>query len=215
MTRLMRVTGLSAGLGGLAWTIGCFVHNSLPQGCIEDVCEGPPAVPMRGGSTTAVALFLVAGVMLAISAIGMLLLVRRVGGLGPIGAAALSAGGLGCALLIVAGIISGFVDNDWGGMPALVVPGVVLLAVGAALLGWVALRVNLLPMWVWLTLVGTALLLPFANEQTSRILLAVPFGTAWVVAGVVLALPRASRGRNASQLLPPEATRSPYGWEGG
>ena len=151
---------------------------------------------MRGDSTTAVALFLVAGVMLAISAIGMLLLARRVGGLGPIGAAALSAGGLGCALLIVAGIISGFVDNDWGGMPALVVPGVVLLAVGAALLGWVALRVNLLPMWVSLTLVGTALLLPFANEQTSRILLAVPFGAAWVVAGVVLALPRASPGRS-------------------
>ena len=171
-------------------------------------------MPLRGNSTAAVALFLVAGVMIAISAIGMLLLARRVGGLGRLGVAALSAGGLGSALLLLAGVVSGFVDNDWGGMPAVVVPGVVLLTVGAVLLGWVVLRANLLPVWVALALVGTALLLPFANEQTSRILLAVPFGAAWVAAGVALALPRAWRGSNASRLLPPEATRSPYGWEG-
>lgn len=186
MTRLMRFTGICSGLGGLAWTMGCFVHNSLPQGCIGDACEGPQAVPMRGDSSATLALFLVAGVMLAISAVGMLLLGRRVGGLGPIGTAALLAGGLGWALLLVAGMASGFVDNDWNGMPALVVPGVVLLAVGAALLGWLALRANLLPRRVGLLLVGATLLLPLANEQTSRILFAVPFGVAWVVAGVVL-----------------------------
>jgi hypothetical protein len=32
----------------------------------------------------------------------------------------------------------------------------------------------------------TALLLPFSNEQTSRILLAIPFGLAWVAAGIAL-----------------------------
>jgi hypothetical protein len=186
MTRLMRFTGICSGLGGLAWTMGCFVHNSLPQGCIGDACEGLEAVPMRGDSSAALALFLVAGVMLATSAIGMFLLARRIGGLGPIGAAALLSGGLGWALLLVSGMVSGFVDNDWSGMPALVVPGAVLLAVGAALLGWLVLRVNLLPRRVGLLLVGAALLLPFANEQTYRILLAVPFGVAWVVAGVVL-----------------------------
>lgn len=55
---------------------------------------GPQAVPMRGESSAAVALVLVAGVMLAISAVGMLLLARRVGGLGPIGTAAWAVAGV-------------------------------------------------------------------------------------------------------------------------
>jgi hypothetical protein len=35
-------------------------------------------------------------------------------------------------------------------------------------------------------MMATAILLPFANEQTSRILLAVPFGVAWAVFGLSL-----------------------------
>ena len=184
--RLIRVAGVSSAIGGIAWTLACFVHNSLPQGCIGDACEGPGAAPLRGSSPVATTLLTVAGLMLAVSGVSLVLLVRRVSGLGRSGLVALLVGGAGCALLLAAGIVSA-VDGDWNGMPGLVVPGVLLLAVGAALLGWVVLRSRLLPPWLALLLLATALLLPFANEQTSRILLAVPFGLAWFVAGTTLA----------------------------
>lgn len=124
--------------------------------------------------------------MLVVSGLGMLMLTRRVGALGRLGILGMLTGGLGCVLLAAAVIISGFINSEWNGMPGLVVPGVLLLAVGAFLLVWVVYRVRLLPNWVALLLLGTALLVPFANEQTSRILLAVPFGVAWLVAGVTL-----------------------------
>ena len=124
--------------------------------------------------------------MLAVSGVGLLLLTRRHGGLGRTGLVAVLIGGLGGALLLAAGIVSGFINGDWSGMPGLVVPGVVLVAVGAALLGWVVFRTRLLPTWSALLLLCTALLLPLVNEQTSRILLAVPFGVAWFIAGVTL-----------------------------
>ncbi len=158
------------------------MHDSLPQGCIDEGCDG---AAMRGSSPTSDALFVVAGLMLAISSLCLLLLARRAGGLGRLGAVAGDAGAVGLVLLAAAAIVSA-VDNGWNGMPALVVPGVVLLAVALVLLAWVALRARLLPMWVSLPLLATALVLPFANEQTSRILIAVPFGVVWCVAGAVL-----------------------------
>lgn len=178
---------MSSGIGGIAWTLGCFVHNSLPQGCIDDACEGAQALPLRGSSPVAEALFAVAGVMLAVSGVGLMMLARRLGGLGRTGLVAVLVGGLGCVLLLSAAIVSGFVDNDWNGMPGLVVPGVLFVAVGAILLGWVVFRTKVLPAWLALLLLCTALLLPFANEQTSRVLFAVPFGLAWFVTGVTLA----------------------------
>ena len=48
------------------------------------------------------------------------------------------------------------------------------------------LKAGVLPRVVAVVLIATALLLPFANEQTSRILLAIPFGLAWVAAGIAL-----------------------------
>jgi hypothetical protein len=196
---LTGVTGISSAIGGTAWTLGCFVHNSLPQGCIADACEGPHALPMRGSSPVAVAFFTVAGVMLAVSGVGLLVLTRRHGGRGRAALVAVLAGGLGGALLLAAGIVSWFVDSDWSGMPALVVPGVVLVAVGAALLGWIVLRARLLPTPLALLLLFSALLLPLANEQTSRILLAVPFGVAWFVAGVTVGAHRTSVGVRAAR----------------
>ena len=44
----------------------------------------------------------------------------------------------------------------------------------------------MLPTWVAALMLVTVVLLPFSNEQTSRILLAVPFGLAWMLAGAVL-----------------------------
>lgn len=185
MGRLGRVTGICSLVGGAAWIAACFVHNSLPQGCIDEGCTD--GAVMRGSSPTAGALLVVAGLMLAVSCLGLLVLARtaRGGHLGRPGTLAGWAGAAGLLLLGAAGLVSA-VDSNWEGMPGLVVPGVLLLALGLALLAWVVFRAGVLPTWLCALLLATVLVLPFANEQTSRILLAVPFGVAWMVTGAVV-----------------------------
>jgi hypothetical protein len=176
------VTGVCSAIGGASWVVVCFVHNSLPQGCIGDGCS---ARPMRGSSTLDTVLFDLAGVLLAITGIGLLFLAHRTRRLGRLGAVAGGTAALGLLLLAGAAVMS-TVDNDWEGMPGLVIPGIGLLAVGLVLVTVVVLRARVVPTWLGCLLVATALLLPFANEQTSRILLAVPFGLVWLALGVVL-----------------------------
>jgi len=146
---------------------------------------------MRGSSPAEVALLVMAGLLLAVSSLGLLVLARtaRGGDLGRPGAASGVAGGAGLLLLGAAGIVAAF-DGNWSGMPGLVVPGVLFLALGLALLAWVVFRAGVLPTWLCALLLAAVLVLPFANEQTSRILLAVPFGLAWMVTGVVVAARR-------------------------
>jgi hypothetical protein len=140
---------------------------------------------MRGSSPVASTLFVVAGLMLALSGIGLLVLAHQRRRLGRLGALAGTAAALGLLLLAAAALVSA-VDNDWNGMPGLVIPGIVLLAVGLVLVAAVVLRARVVTTWMGALLLGTAVLLPFANEQTSRILLAVPFGVAWLTLGLAL-----------------------------
>ena len=181
--RTTRITGLASLVGGAAWTAGCVVHNTLPQGCIDQGCVGHA---MRGSSPAADALFVLAGLMLAVSGGGLLLLARARSGLGRAGTAGAAAGAIGCLLLASAFVVSVFIDNNWNGMPGLVVPGVALVAIGLVLVAVAVLRAGVLPTWSAVLLLVSAVVLPFANEQTSRILLAVPFGLCWMVAGAVL-----------------------------
>ena len=185
------VTGVCSAIGGIAWVAACFVHNSLPQGCIGDQCGGGNA--MRGSSPVDTTLFVVAGLMLASSGMGLLVLAHRRAGSGRLGVLAGISAGLGLVLLAAAGVVS-IVDNNWNGMPGLVIPGVLLLVLGLVLVAAVVLRAHVVPVWVAALLLGTALLLLFANEQTSRILLAVPFGIAWLTMGVVLLRTPAGQG---------------------
>lgn len=176
------VTGICSALGGAAWAAACLVHDQQPSGCIGDGCLGHT---MRDAAFADAALAVVAGVLLAVSCLGWLLLARPTGGFGRAGTAAAATGGTGLALLAGAGVAM-TVDGNWDGMPALVVPGVVLLAAGVVLVAWLVLRAGLLPTGLAVLLLSTAVLLPFSNEQTSRVLLAVPFGLAWLAAGVSL-----------------------------
>ena len=182
MVDVRTVTGGTSLLGGAAWVGMCFVQNTLPQGCIGDECLERP---MRGSSDLASLLSVVAGVLLAASVAGFVVMSRRRGQWGRssrLGVAAVAAGFL---FLLAAGVMT-VVDGNWEGMPGLVVPGVLLLAIGLLLVAWMVLRARVLPTWVAMLMLVTVLLLPFSNEQTSRILLAVPFGLAWMLAGAVL-----------------------------
>jgi hypothetical protein len=67
-----------------------------------------------------------------------------------------------------------------------VVPGVALLALGLVLVAVVVIRARVLPTALSVLLLAGVLTLPFANEQTSRILLAVPFALTWLGAGLLL-----------------------------
>jgi hypothetical protein len=184
MVELARLTGACSAVGGAALTAACLVHNSLPQGCIDAGCADRV---MRGSSPADVLLFAFAGLMLAVSGVGLLLLTRRKrGGRGAMVATAGTAGAAGLVLLLAAGVVSTFVDNDWEGMPGLVVPGVALLALGLVLVAVVVIRARVLPTALSVLLLAGVLALPFANEQTSRILLAVPFALTWLGAGLLL-----------------------------
>jgi hypothetical protein len=177
-----RLTGVVSALGGAAWVAACLVHNTLPQGCIGDQCDH---ATMRGSTPVATTLFVAAGLLLVASGLGLFIEARRRARLGRPGAAAVVTGALGLLLLAAATVVS-TVDNDWAGMPGLVLPGIILLAVGLVLVAVVVLRARVVPVWVAALLLATAVLVPFANEQTSRILLAVPFGLAWLVLGLTL-----------------------------
>lgn len=191
MHRITVVTGTCSVLGGAAWTVACFAQNTLPQGCIGDGCD---TRPMRGSSVTATAVGTVGFVCLAVAAVGLLLLSREGATLGGAARAGLVTGAAGMGLLVVAQVVS-WLANDWEGMPGLVVPGVVLLVAGFAILAWTVLRSGVLPRWLAVLLLATAVLMLGANEQTTRILLAVPFGLTWVLVGAVLL----RRGRAAEQ----------------
>jgi hypothetical protein len=189
--RVRTLVGACSAIGGGAWVAACFVHNSLPQGCIDEQCGDRP---MRGATPLDSTLFGVAGVMLAASGIGLLLLAGRSRPLGRLGALAGTTAAVGLLLLAAAGVVSA-VDNEWNGMPGLVIPGILLLAVGLVLVAAIVLRARIVPAALAALLLVSALLLPFANEQTSRILLAVPFGLVWLALGVTLLRDRSRLGQ--------------------
>jgi hypothetical protein len=69
-------------------------------------------------------------------------------------------------------------DGDYPLMPYFVIPGVLALVVGFVLLGLAVLRATVL------LIVGTLAMLGF-NDQNAQVLMAIPFGIAWVAAGYV------------------------------
>jgi hypothetical protein len=195
-SRVAVVSGTCAVVGGLAWAVACVVHASQPQGCVGSECAG---TSMRESTATTAALVAVAGLMMVVSGVGLLLLVRRRGPLPRTARIGAGTAALGLALLASALTIQAlFFDGDFPWMPGFVAPGVLALAVGLVLVGWAVMRSGVVPRWAGVSLVVGAALLVAANEQTSSILLAVPFGLAWVATGAVLLVQRSPRGETAA-----------------
>jgi hypothetical protein len=71
-------------------------------------------------------------------------------------------------------------------MPYFFIPGGLALVAGFMLLGLAILRARVLPRWTaGLLIVGALAMLGF-NDQTAQVLLAIPFGVAWVAVGYAL-----------------------------
>jgi hypothetical protein len=85
--------------------------------------------------------------------------------------------------LVIARYFPVYAENA---MPAFVIPGIVLLAVGVVMIAVVILRSRVLPRWAGIPLLIGAAFLLLANEQTAAVLLVVPLGIAWALVGIAL-----------------------------
>lgn len=183
-TRLTQVAGACAAVGGSAWTAASIMHAAQPRGCVGSECD---YLPMRSASTGTAVLVALAAVMMIAWGTSLLLLVRRRSELGRAGVVGAVACGLGIgALALAAGVQALLYDGDFPWMPAFVGPGVAALVVGLALVAWTVLRSRVVPTWAGIGLLIGAVLLLGTNEQTAAVLLAVPFGVAWLATGAAL-----------------------------
>ena len=134
---------------------------------------------MREATTATSWLLVVAAAALLAFLLALIALLARTDRLGWTGIAGATACVLGLALLAVVSV-SPLRDQL---RPA---PFMATTAVGLALLGWTVLRSGVVPSWAGLFLLVGVLLLAGVSEQTSRVLLALPFGVAWLATGLVL-----------------------------
>ncbi len=174
--RIAQVAGASALVGGLAWVVAIVVHALQPQGCVGDECLVSPQREATSGTSW---LMVLAAVALVAFLTALLALLARTGELGWTGVAGVAACVSGIAALAVMALPT-LRDQT---RP---LPGLVAVAVGLALVGWTVLRSNVVPTWTGIGLLAGVLLLAGVSEQNSRVLLALPFGIAWLITGVVL-----------------------------
>jgi hypothetical protein len=174
--RLARSAGAVAVIGGAAWVVAIILHSLQPRGCIGDECLDRP---MREGTAATSWLMLLAAAALVAFLVALLALLGRSGNLGWTGIAGLVLCVLGLGGLALATLPQ--VRDQWRPLPMMVA-----IAVGLALLAWTVLRSGLMPTWAAVALLIGFLLLGGVSEQTARVLLALPFGMAWLVTGIAM-----------------------------
>ena len=180
----VRWCGLGAILGGALWVIVNIIHASKPRGCIAEECA---LRPMRETGALEGILALLSLMLFVAGAGGLVVLARRSGRFGRMGNAGVVIGAFGVALLVIAGLIQAlFFGGDFPLMPGFVIPGVLAVVVGFAVLGIAVLRAGVLPRLVAMLFIVGALAMLGINEQTWRTLMALPLGVAWVAVVYVL-----------------------------
>ena len=178
---LFRLSGWSCVVGGTALIAQTLLHASLPEGCVGSGC----ARDLRGTAAGEGPLAIISAVLLTTATVSLVVLARRRRPLGEVGVAAIvtAAGALG---LGAAAALMAAVDDDFSGMPLLVLPGLVLVVTTGMLVAVLVLLAQLIPTWLAVGMVASASLLLLENEQTALVLFAVPFSTMCVVLGLNL-----------------------------
>jgi len=181
-------SGLAAVLGGVLWIAQNVALAFAPEGCIAAECD-LPGRSYREASSGLVVLGLAAVLLIAGGFVGVVRLARRAGRFRRLGHTGLGLSITGVALIAFAIVIQLIVFGGERGFqlwPWFVVPGGLALVLGCLLLGIAILRAQVLPRWVAvLLIIGVLAMLGF-NDQNERVLLAVPFGLAWIAVGYVL-----------------------------
>ncbi len=185
-SRVVQWSGPLLMLGGALWVAWAIVHALQPMGCVADECD-LPGRSMRQGSPLGSALTIASVLALAAGIFGLVRHARALGRFGRIGSVGLVASGTGVVTVTIASLVQSiFFNNDFWAMPYFVIPAALALVIGCVLLGVAILRSGVLPRWAAaLLIIGTLALLGM-NEQNTQVLLAIPFGVAWVAVGYVL-----------------------------
>jgi len=181
MDGLVRGSAVASVTGGLLLIAACVYRSTLPRGCIDEECL---TQPQRGDTPLGTLLATAAALLLVAAGIGLIVQLLRSKRLGRLGGIGLVLAGLGVVSLVAGGVAAGIYGPDFAAMPAFVLPGVGLIALGIVVLAVALLRSRYLPAWASATLLVGGALLILVNEQTARVLFAVPFGLAWVIVGV-------------------------------
>lgn len=200
MTKFIRWSGAAAISGGALLVAGTVIHALEPRGCVGAECASRP---MRESGALEGVLVLVGALLVLAGVTGLVLLSRDTGRFGRAGRTGVQVGVAGLVVLLMAGLAQGLVFGvDFALMPYLVWPAMLAVVVGFALLGIEVMRARVLPGWAGALLILGSLGLTAANEQTSLVLLAIPFAVAWMAVGYVL-WSRGSRPAATPALTPP------------
>ena len=194
--RFTRWSGAAAVIGGALWIVFAILAMGEPRGCVGDECLVRLHRDLSGLEP-----LLQAGALLILAGFaGVTVLARGAGASAGLLRAARAAVGGGSAL-VVAGILA---QAIWSWEPswlALVVPGLAACTIGFALTGLALIRSKAAPLPLGALLLVASVALFAANDQDARVLLLIPFGTAWTLLGAALIAPARS-----PRLAPARAT---------
>lgn len=184
LTWLTGSTAVCALAGGVAWAGAAVVHSLQPAGCVEGSCGATAAT--RGSTPLTEVLLLLAAALLVAGLGGLWRLAHRRRAADRVDRVAALLVGVGAALLLAGVVTSATVGGGRPGTSVLVVPGLLAVMAGLAVVAAIVWRARVLPAALSVSLLFAALLLRLADDQTSAILLAVPFGVVWAAVGLVL-----------------------------
>lgn len=118
-----------------------------------------------------------AALFILIGLAGLVMLARQSGRFEKLAVTGVISGGVGFLLLLLGVLIQATLFNgDFPRMPLFVISGVLSVILGFVLVGVFVLRSGVLPRWLGVLLIVSAVALLAANEQTAAVLLAIPFG---------------------------------------
>ena len=186
LAALARWSGPAAMLGGALWIASTILTALQPEGCIAAECE-LPGRSMREGTALGAVTFLAALLLIVVGVAGLVHRARTAGRFGRAGRVGLVLAGAGVAVIVLSSVIQAVVyGGDFPLMPLFVIPGGLAAIVGMLLVGIAVLRAGVVPRWVAALLIVGVLAMLGVNDQNARVLLAVPFGIAWLAVGYEL-----------------------------
>ena len=183
-SNLIRWGGAAAILGGILWIVPAIITAFKPRGCIGLECD---ISAMR--DTSDVALFMLLALLLsAVGLAGVAIQARNTGRFGRLTKAGVALYGVGVALFVLGMILTAISEVFW----VLMLPAGLALIGGLVLTGIAVFKTRVLPRWVAVLLVIGSLAMLGFNDQTAEVLMAIPFGLAWIAVGYALWSDRSS-----------------------
>ena len=183
LSKLIQWSGLAALLGGALIVLYAVTTASMSSGCIGEI-ECATREMRDTGSIDA--LLMLGFLLVAAGAVGLVLSLREIGQFGWLARAGGIVGAVGFALAVLAAITAAMTGGMSPLMPYFVVPGLLAIIVGFLLLAAPVLRARALPLPTDILLIMSLLAMFGFNDQNWRVLLAVPFGVAWMAVGYTL-----------------------------